>query len=255
MCLPGDPRGSLEWAQTAAVVADVYVKPHPPHRVLARSYEGNAHRALGDLARAQTLLSQARELMEELQISDLDVHAELQSLFGSLTSDLNRFDEATAHLDSAIALFQALGEEEGVARVLIQLGSLHSKMGEFADALEAAKRAVSLLSPQGDVRLYLLDRFNYARHLADAGFAQAARDHLAYDRDLHRAHSDPQLETQIGWLQADLAAEAGDTEGAEEGYLALLQRFVEQGHSYKAARVSRELAGLHHRERRSRELR
>ena len=253
-CLPGDAEGSLGWARTAEAVAATYGTPHYPHRILALAYQGNAHRAMGDFDLARTRLNQARNLVQAHQVVDLDLGAELHSLFGSLCRDLSRFDEAAEHLENAAALYKTLGDDDCLARVLIQLGLLHAIVGNFAEALVADKAAIGLLSPKGNPRLYLSARINFARHLAEAGQPETARDYLDYDRDLHEAHADSHMKLRVAWLDARIAFELGDAPGAERGYLEVRKEFVRQRHGFNAALVSLELAALYHGQGRFQEL-
>jgi tetratricopeptide (TPR) repeat protein len=262
-CLPDDPEGSLEWARTAEALAMAYTTPHYPHLILAIAYQGNAHRAIGDFDRARRLLHEARSLMETHQVTDLDLGAELHSLFGSLCSDLDLFDEAAEHLESAVGLYRALGEDQRAARALMQLGLLHGIVGEFAQAIETDHAALELLVskdetgirvPEQNRRLYLGARLNLALHLAEAGEPTKALDFLEYDEDFYEEIEDSHLDVRVAWLRARIALELGDQGTAEQGYLAVREEFVRQCHGFNAALLSLELAALYHGQRRFGEL-
>ncbi|HUF77878.1 MAG TPA: tetratricopeptide repeat protein [Thermoanaerobaculia bacterium] len=253
-CLPHDPQGSLAWARTAEAVADAYASPYYPHQILAIAYQGNAHRALGDFDLARARLYQARNLVERHQVTDLDLGAELHSLLASLCSDENRFDEAVERLESAAALYRILGDDERLARVFMQLGIAHGLLDDLPVALDADRAALALLSPEGNLRLYLSARVNYAFHLTDAGRPAAARDVLDWHADLYAEKADAHTRLRVSWLQARLAAELGDPAAAERGYLQVLEELVRQRQGFDAPLVCLELASLYHRQKRFQEL-
>lgn len=253
-CLPHDPAGSLAWARALEAVAGACRPPYAAHRVLAVAYQGNAHRAAGDFRRGEELLRRARDLMTAHGVSDPEVDAELHSLFGSLCSDLGRFDESLEHLEGAARLYEALDEPKRLARVLMKLGMLHRLLDDLPAALRADKAALGLLSPVDDRRLYLAARVNYAYHLAEAGKPLTARDVLDWDADLFRQHADPHTRVRVDWLQARLAGELGDPAGAESGLLAVRDEVARQGQGFHAALVCLDLAALYHEEGRVREL-
>jgi tetratricopeptide (TPR) repeat protein len=201
--------------------------------------------------------------METHQVTDLDLGAELHSLFGSLCSDLDLFDEAAEHLESAVGLYRALGEDQRAARALMQLGLLHGIVGEFAQAIETDHAALELLVskdetgirvPEQNRRLYLGARLNLALHLAEAGEPTKALDFLEYDEDFYEEIEDSHLDVRVAWLRARIALELGDQGTAEQGYLAVREEFVRQCHGFNAALLSLELAALYHGQRRFGEL-
>lgn len=253
-CLPHDAQGSLAWAQAAQAVADIYPTPYYPHRILAMAYQGNAHRAAGDFARARELLHRARSQMSLNQVTDTELGAELHSLLGSLATDERRFEEAAEHLESAAALFQTLGDEDQLARVLMQLGHLHGIRGNLPQAVEADKAAVLLLSPHRNLRLYLSARLNHACHLLEAGQPEEAREVLDWEHDLFTEHADTHTQLRASWLQADLSRGFGDLVRAERGYLAVKDELTSQGQGFDVALVCLDLAGLYHQQQRFEEV-
>jgi tetratricopeptide (TPR) repeat protein len=249
-CLPHDPEGSLAWAHTAEAVAETYLAPYYPHRILAMAYQGNAHRALGDFDRARTLLSGAQRLVEEHEVTDLDLAAELHSLLGSLCNDLSEFGKAAEHLENAAALYKTLGDDEHLGRVLLQLGILNRLLDNLPGAIDADRAAVALLTPEEHPRLHLCARLNLAYHLVEAGRAAAARDVLLWEVDRFAEHADSHMKLRVDWLEARLAAELGDPATAERGYLAVRDEFARQRHGFNAALACLDLAALYHRKRR-----
>lgn len=249
-CLPHDPQGSLGWAQTTSAVVETYTTPYDPHRILGLAYEGNAHRALGDFDRARTLLAEAWRLVVDHEVTDLDLAAELHSLFGSLASDLGDFVKASEHLENAAALYKTLADDERLGRVLMKLGALHGLVDNLPAALEADRAAVALLTPEEHPRLHLCARVNLAYHLVEAGRPQAAQDELVLYSHLFAEHSDAHLQVRVDWLEARLAAELGDPAGAERGYLAVRDELVRQGQGFHVALACLDLAALYHRQKR-----
>lgn len=253
-CLPSDPKGSLEWAETAEVVARLDPEPYAPHLVRALAFQGNASRASSDFDSALVLFYRARSLMEEHQVVDLELGAELHSFLGSLFTDLRRFDMAAEHLEGAAKLYEILEDDEGTARVLMKLSTLHRHRGDIDAALESDLAVLEFVSPDENPRLYLCARFNYACHLEMADQPKNARDVLAYEAELFEDAADAYTRVQVLWLKGRIAATLGESEEAEQSFLAARDHFVEQEHGFNCARVCLHLAGLYHREGRWEEL-
>jgi len=247
-CLPADPAGSRGWAETAAAVAALYPERYPAHEVRALAFKGNAERAAGDFRRGEELLVRARHVMAEHQVTDLDLVAELHSFLASLHTDLRRFAEAEQHLSVAARLYQALELEEELARVVLQLATLHRHRGNIDAALAADREAVALLSPEVHPRLYLAARLNLAFHLHVAGEPEAARDLLLYDLDLYEEHADSHTRVRVRWLEGRLAMATGEPEVAEEALVEVRDRFAAQEHGFNAALACLDLAELYHRQ-------
>jgi tetratricopeptide (TPR) repeat protein len=253
-CLPDDLEGSLAWARAAEAVAESYPSPYYPHLVLGIAYQGNAHRAMGDFEGARARLYQARNLMEAHGITDIELGAELNSLLGSFCSDLGRLDEAAEHLENAAALYKTVGDEERLARILIQLGILHGLRDDVSAALEADRAAQALLYLERNQRLYLAARLNFAYHLVDASRPAEARDVLDWDTDLFTGNVDAHTRLRVAWLEARIAGELGDPAAAEAGYLVVREELVRQRHGFNAALACLDLAVLYHGQGRYREL-
>lgn len=247
-CLPEDPKGSQGWAETAEVIARLDAEPYVPHLVRALAFQGNARRAASDFDSALVLFYRARSLMEEHQVVDLELGAELHSFLGSLFTDLRRFDMAAEHLEGAASLYEILEDDEGTAKVLMQLSSLHRYRGDVDAALEADAAVLELVSPHENSRLYLCARFNHTSNLELAGQPQNAREVLVYDAELYEEAADAYMRVQVTWLEGRIAAALGEPEEAERAFLAARDHFVEQEHGYNCARVCLHLASLYHRE-------
>lgn len=253
-CLPGDPAGSQGWAETIEAIARLRDEPYMPHVVRALAFQGNARRAAGDFDSAIVHLHRARSLLVEHEVHDLELSAELHSFLGSLCTDLRRFEQAAEHLENASRLCQVLNDDEGTARVLMQLGNLHREQGAIEQALEVDRAAVDLLSADLHPRLYLSARLNHALNLLLAGRPQAAREVLVYD-ELHFQDADEHVRLRVQWLEGRIDTARGELEGAESTLLTVRDRFVEKQHGFNCALVCLDLALLYHRQTRWRELR
>jgi len=253
-CLPADPMGSRGWAETARAVAESYSVPYPSHQIRAIAFQANAFRAAGDFDTALVLFRQARDLIDEHDVTDLELGAELHSFLGSLNTDLRRFEQAGEHLESAANLYRILGHEEQLARVLMKLANLHRCLGDLEAALEADHAALGLLTPEAHPRLYTAARFNFASNLAATGRHEAARETLAYDENLYEQHADNHTRLRVRWLEGRIAAAIGDSPAAERAFLAVLDKFASQGHGFNAAIACLDLAALYHQEGRLEDL-
>lgn len=245
-CLPHNPQGALGWAQVIEAVADSYSPPYYPHLILAIAHQGNAHRAMGHFDLARPKLHWAKELAVVHQVADARVGAELNSLLGSLYVDLRQFEDAAHHLEGSAALYKILGDNESLARVLMQLGILHAHLDDLPAALKADHAAYGLLDPELNPRLYVAARLNHAFHLVAAGDFLRAQEHLDYDRNLYEDYADSHTLIRVTWLEARTSAGLGDYATAERAYVTLRDHFTAEQHGFNAALVCLELATIQH---------
>ena len=184
--------------------------------------------------------------MVDHEVAEIELGAQLHSFLGSLFTDLRRFDIAAEHMESASRIYQALGDDEGTARILMQLSTLRRYRGELNEALDADQEAIQLLAPRTSPRLYLSARFNYASNLALAGQPQRAREILVYDQDLYDEFADEHTRIRVTWLAGRISRATGALEEAEADFRSVRDHFVAQEHGFNCALVCLDLAFLYH---------
>ncbi len=93
---------------------------------------------------------------------------------GRVFRDTGNLDEASHHLEAAMALFLAAGDERGVASSIDDIGKLQWLKGEYAAALVSLKDGLSRRRKLGDRRSIALSFNNLGNVLQETGqFADA----------------------------------------------------------------------------------
>ncbi|WP_046770806.1 tetratricopeptide repeat protein, partial [Jiangella alkaliphila] len=115
--------------------------------------------------------------------ADRFVAASWQNLATMLASR-GQFTEARAAAERAIALWRQQGDQFGEAGMLNNLAVLHERMGDYATAVQVARRCIAAVEAQ-PVALRLRCQLTFAQVLARQGDLDEARDALAAARELH----------------------------------------------------------------------
>ena len=95
---------------------------------------------------------------------------------GRLYRDRGRLDEAQAHLDCALALFENAGDDRGVASTTDDLGKLQWLRGDYPEALASTQRALVIRRKLGDPRSIALSLNNLGLVYQDSGRFKLALD-------------------------------------------------------------------------------
>jgi tetratricopeptide (TPR) repeat protein len=132
---------------------------------------------------------------------------------GRLHRDTGSLLDARRHLDTALKLFQAAGDDRGVAACHDDIGRLLWIKGEYELALEELKYGLEMRKRLGDRRCIALSLSNIGRTWADFGKATLAREALEAALELRREIDDP-----LGMVQTllDLGQLAQNREAHEE---------------------------------------
>lgn len=162
----------------------------------------------------------------------------------SLRIDQGRYDEARRLLDEAAVLSRAAGEAPAHARVLSKRAILESRVGNFPQAAEAQRQAMSVLQGTGDERRYLEAAINLALILSEGGSGTEAAGLLAeHEPDFRRQGlwDLPRAQSIRGRIALALGREAE----AEPLFLAARAELVRQHEPVLAAVASLDLAVLY----------
>ncbi len=104
--------------------------------------------ARGEFADTRTYLVEALDLARQDNSPRLEARARLA--LGSLSSQEGRFDEAVAHLESALKFYQPAGYRTETSNALILLGRVYCDKGEYAVAMKAFSEQLALAKQSGD---------------------------------------------------------------------------------------------------------
>jgi len=252
-----DPEESFDCAELALEVASH--SPGMPRVVeftaLAAAAMGNACRAGGSLRPADQHFAYARTILRDHVVTDPEVLAQVDDLEGSLCKDQRLFSRAEELLSRAAMLYRLVGDEAGLARVLLNVWSTYNLQGLNGRAIETAEAALKRIKRSSEPWLYLFGRQNLAYYLTEAGRPLEAADIVETDLPLYREFPEAPTKLHFSWLQGTIAFDLADYANAEEAYLLTQRGFVAAGRGYDAALVSLDLALLYLRQGRTKELR
>jgi tetratricopeptide (TPR) repeat protein len=241
--IPEDPTESLSLAEMALLSCKRTSKedPDPEVKAPALAVRGNAKRALGRLREAETDLLEARRLLHAPAFADPAFPAELDSYLGSLRKDQRRLEEAERHLRRAGTLYRLLEEPEKSARVLLKLGAVQFRAGDFDAAVEASERALGLLGEDSEAWLRGYAHYDRAYFLHATGKLDEAEQELVVHDSLIAAAGDG-LDFRVVWLRARIAWSRGEPRKAGKLFEEALRRATTRGIPYDTSLLCLELA-------------
>tara|TARA_R110002096_G_scaffold44526_8_gene120246 strand:- start:53294 stop:55930 length:2637 start_codon:yes stop_codon:yes gene_type:complete len=95
---------------------------------------------------------------------------------GRIHRRLGEYDQAMAHLRSALDLFKSAGDKRGIAGTLDDIGQVHWLRGVYAQALEFHRQALAHRRAIGDPRSIALSLANIGRvHRETGAFKEASK--------------------------------------------------------------------------------
>jgi tetratricopeptide (TPR) repeat protein len=98
------------------------------------------------------------------------------SRIGRLHREIGNLDDAAQHLSAALALFEAAGDERGIASTVDDIGKLHWLRGDYPKALEFTQRGLIMRRTIGDRRSIALSLNNLGLVYQDSGQFRLALD-------------------------------------------------------------------------------
>jgi tetratricopeptide (TPR) repeat protein len=223
--------------------------------VLALGAMANARRARGLLRDADVRFEQLRTVVRKWGVTDPGVTARIDELEGSLRKDQRRFAESEELLIRAEVFYRSVGDEEGLIRVLLKLGSARDAQGKPEEAIACVRAALYRIPADRVPRLYLGARYNLTYYLSRVGQLDEAAELLEQDAGLYRDIANPHFQLRVAWLRGDIARSFGEDEGAERSYREAWEGFIARGIGYDAALVGLDLALLYLRQGRTLEVR
>jgi tetratricopeptide (TPR) repeat protein len=171
-----------------------------------------------------------------------------------LRNDQRRLGEALQLLKTAIDLFVNHGEQHLAGRSLVKLTTIYHSMGQFEECIATLGKAVELIEPKREPRLFLSARHNLIFATAELGrFTEAQRLYIEA-RPLYRSFNEPWVQNRRKWVRAKIAKGLGQLQRAETQLLAARDGFLGEGIPYDTALVSLELALLYAEQGRTEDL-
>ena len=169
-----ETQGPFELAIELGARVDALADLAPSSRAAALTALGRAHISAGRLERASTLLERALKMARVA--NDVGREAEVLPRLASAERHQGRMAAARGHVERALALRSARGEDDGDA--LLQLGVLQRQTGAMADARATYERALAIDRAVGDVNAESTVLNSLAILHAEQGRLDDARAHF-----------------------------------------------------------------------------
>lgn len=253
-----DPRWAVEEAEAGLALLDLLDPAAYGGRLLddcrarAWSYIGTGHRLCGEFVEAEAAFGRAGELLAGS--SDQVELAGYLYLLALLRKDRRQFDRALPLFEGARRLYEEVGDDGKVARVLTALGNHHLERGDAEEALPVLLDALARVDEEHDPRGALFARGNVALCLAELGEFEEARRLFDQCRAGYARFDDRFTRLRAGWLEGKIAAGLTEDRAAEKLLGAARGGFAEAGLAYSSALVALDLAVLLARQGRGAEL-
>ena len=208
-------------------------------RCRARIELSNAYRVADRLDEAERVLGEAVEAFQAGTLDDL-LQARLSDVHASLLADRRCFEDAGEALDTVYAIYQQRGDSHLAGRALISKGIYAGYGGAPEEAIRLLREGLSLIRTERDPALVYAAVHNQAHFLLTCGRLREARSLLWKVPASPEAMGGRVNMLKIRWLAAQIDAELGDCQRAEQALLEVKRGFEDSGLYYKAALVALE---------------
>lgn len=242
-----EPARAIELARLAVAVADRLDEPGDGLQGLrARAWAqlGNALRISSDIAGADEAFETATGLLDPVRVTPHEI-ARVLDLEASLRKDQRRFAEATRLMDRVIATYRKLGQRALLGRSLQQKAAICGESGDPEGEIALLRRALELLNPEEEPRVFLAARHNLISALCACGRFREAFALLFHTRPLYLKQADRLNLLRLRWLEGTVARGLQRYEQAAVAFREVREAFLELGLDYDAALASLDLAEIH----------
>lgn len=153
---------------------------HVARRIDALHHYGDVLQLAG---RVEEALAAFREMLSlAYRLDNRRKGGAAHNRIGRLHREVGALEEAGQHLGTALRLFEAAGDERGVASTIDDIGKLRWMKGEYRDALIWLRDALARRERLGDRRSIALSLHNVGLALQDSGEFKQAR--MTFERSL-----------------------------------------------------------------------
>jgi tetratricopeptide (TPR) repeat protein len=245
-----DPRRATELAQLAVLVADRLETGDCDGEVLASlqirawAHLGNALRINSDLVGSEQVFAKTESLLNGNRIPPID-RARVLSFMGSGHMAHHRYADALQTFDRAATIYKKLGQWSLLGRTLLQKSLVCSEVGDDEGEMRYLRRALDLIDPQADPRVFLAARHNLIHTLYERGRVREAFALLYHTRPLYLKAGDRISLLKLRWLEGLVAFGLQRIDQAEAAFREVREAFVEIGLGYDAALSSLDLASVY----------
>ncbi len=246
-----DPRRAVELARLGVQLADRLTAGdcggedfREGLRARAWAHLGNALRISSDVEEAESAMAVAEELLNGGRLG-LPDRARVLALLAALRRKQKRFGEALQIFDRASAIYKKLGQWNLLGRTLLQKSLACGEAGDIDSEMGLLRRALDLIDPQADPRLFLAARHNLIHALHESGRSREAFALLFHTRPLYLKMGDRMNLLKLRWLEGLVASGLQRYEQAEAAFREVREGYAAQGLDFEAALTSVELASLY----------
>lgn len=205
---------------------------------------GNALRINGDHPGADQAFETANELLDPARVTPHEI-ARVLDLEASLRRDQRRFAEATRLMDRVIAIYRKLGQRSLLGRSLQQKSLICGESGDSDGEIALLRRALELLNPEEEPRIFLAARHNLIAALCESGRSREAFALLFHTRPLYLKQGDRMNLLRLRWLEGAVSRGLQRYEQAAVAFREVREAYLELGLDYDAAVASLDLAEVY----------
>ena len=206
---------------------------------------GNAFRVNQDHQSAESTFTHTEPYLSVPGRIGLIDKARVLDLLASLRKDQRRFAEAGQILDRVGSIYRRLGQWHLLGRTLHQKAVVMGDAGDNETEMNLLRRALDLLDPQEDPRIFLAARHNLIIALNDSGRSREAFALLFHTRPLYLKMGDRMNLLRLRWTEGLVARGLQRNDQAEAAFREVRDAFLDLGLSYDAAVAALDLASIY----------
>ncbi|MEA2562868.1 MAG: MalT-like region [Acidobacteriota bacterium] len=247
-----EPARAVELARLGTAIADCLAERSGEKdgeglqglRARAWAQLGNALRISSDHDGAGQAFETATELLDPVRVTPHEI-ARVLDFEASLRRDQRRFAEATRLMDRVIAIYRKLGQRSLLGRSLQQKSLICGESGDSDGEIALLRRALELLNPEEEPRIFLAARHNLISALCESGRPREAFALLFHSRPLYLKQGDRLNLLRLRWVEGAVSRGLQRYEQAAVAFREVREAFLELGLDYDAALASLDLAEIY----------
>ncbi|HEY2794156.1 MAG TPA: tetratricopeptide repeat protein, partial [Micromonosporaceae bacterium] len=220
----------------AATEAEDRVAEAQCHRSLAGAFH-----VLGRNDQAVAELGRVRQLFDELGYTD--ENGKLEANFGWVREEQRRYEDAVAHFQRAVELFEQRDDRSGTALAMLGIGQSFGGLGKHRSAAETIERAIEIYRELDDRSGQGHGWDRLATVCQAEGDLVTAADYYQRAIELHRLENNTTAELNCHVQLGDIRHALGDDVGARAYWSTALAGLTEL-HLPKANAVRDRLSEL-----------
>lgn len=229
-----------EWAGQAAAQTDLPAAVHEELQALADWTGAIAHITRGRMQDAIDGLDRAAQALRQLGQAAPAAQTQVPKIMA--LSMLGQFDGAARCAEAAQRELVALGDSRTAAKVGLNLGALHERRGDYAQAAQHSRTAAVLFARAGDTEHSVMADINLANALTSLGDVDEALRIHARAHMRAGAHGLPVLQALVDEAVALIQLSRGQYRQALAGFETARRSYERLGMAQHLAIAEKQLA-------------